>query len=445
MANRTGSGLPSTNVTGLIKDRQNRLWAGTAKGLALFQGASWRAFRFNGLGGNNCNYVAVETDGTPWVSHLTAGVSRRLDGAWQTFNQGSNGDTINNVTTIGCDPNGDVWLGTWGYGVTRRTREGSWRHYGSPPLPTPVVNVILPARSNGIYFSHWSNDYNDLLSRWDYADSTWHVIWGPNYDFRPLCLAFGDDGKLWVGTYGKPNYNGVYRQALDGKWDNWTTMNSGLPSNKVNALAIDNGGWVWAGTDNGLARYAGAAFLPVPNPDLGSKITAITVDRENNKWIGTDRGLFLLTWDGWWFVYNQRDAYGTGSRLLSDNVSFIAAAPRDASGDDIYVATDRGLNIIRCRASGDQSADQPVVAPNPLTMASGTPVMLSRLPDRAAVRVYTLDGRLIASATGPAAPAHQLFLRFGAELPKDLPSGIYLIHITAAAGPTSTLKLVILR
>lgn len=440
------AGLPSTDVRSLVVDAQQRLWAGTAAGLARFGGATWAGYRLAGIGGNNCTAVAVGTAGEAWVSHPSSGVSEFDDGIWQVYSQSTTGCPIDQVRDICCDPVGDVWFGSDGHdvGLSRLTSTGIWRNYAAPVLPTDFVFAIAPAGPDAVYLAQWAApSENDLVIRWDRRDSTWRSVWGPEYQIRPTCLAAGGDGSLWIGTYGKGS-KGVYRRSAVGTWQNWTATNSGLPNNKVNAIALDHTGRAWAGTDDGLARFDGTTFLPVSHGDLPSMITALAVDQAGNTWIGTDRGLRLRAWDGGWSSFTQRDLGGNGSRLLSDYVAGIAVAARDAAGNDIYVATDRGLNIIRCRADVAAAA-RTTIAPNPWVPGTGSPLMLARLPDRAKVRIYTVDGRLVATAAGPAAPSHQLFLRLGDGLPADLPSGIYLVHLGGSGTAAEVLRLAVVR
>lgn len=442
------NGLPSTDVRDLVVDGEQRLWAGTAAGLARFGGASWTAHRMAGLGGNNCTAVAVGTDGAAWVAHPPTGVSRLRAGSWEAFSPSTTGCPIGQVQDICCDRAGDAWFCSGGNdagsGVTRYTASGIWRNYAWPALPTNFVFAIAAADPEYLYFAHWDHpSLNDLVIRWDRRDSTWQPVLGPAYLMRPNCLALGGDGSLWVGTH-EMEYKGVYRRSPDGTWRNWSKANSALPGDKVNAIAIDRIDRPWAGTDEGLARFDGTTFLPVSHRDLSGKVTALAVDRSGNAWIGTDRGLHLRTWDGHWAWFTQRDLGGNGSRLLSDYVAGIAVAARDAAGEDILVATDRGLSVISCRAVA-AAVPRSTVAPNPWVPGAGSPLMLGRLPDRAAVRIYTVDGRLVATAAGPAAPAHQLFLRLGAGLPEDLPSGIYLVHVSGREAAAEVLRLAVVR
>ncbi len=443
------AGLPSADVRTLALDWQQRLWAGTAAGLARNDGPAWAPFVFGGLGGNNCQAVAAGEGNLPWVAHPPNGVSRFRDGSWQAYTQATTGCPINQVRAVACDGLGDTWFCSGGNdagsGVSRCTRDGIWRNYAAPGLPTNFVFAITAAGPDFLYFAHWGHpSLNDLVIRWNRRDSSWQTVWGPAYLMRPNCLAAGDDGSLWIGTH-EMEIKGVHRLLPDGTRQNWTTANSALPGDLINAIALDRAGRPWVGTNSGgLARFDGATFLTVAPGVLPLKITSLATDRSGNAWIGTDRGLHLRSWEGRWSSFTRRDLGANGSRLLSDYVTGIAVAARDGNGEDVYVATTRGLNVIHCRSA--VAADvQTTIAPNPWIPGKGSPLMLGRLPDRSTVRIYTVDGRLVATAGGPAAPAHQLYLRLGDGLPGDLPSGIYVVHIAAPGRPAATLRLAVLR
>src|SRR4028119_1951521 len=78
------------------------------------------------------------------------------------------------------------------------------------------------------------------------------------------------------------------------EWAVYTTANSPLPDNQIQAIALQKSGVKWVGTKNGLARFDGHAWyiystansgLPSPN------ITAIVAGKTNDIWIGTDKEL----------------------------------------------------------------------------------------------------------------------------------------------------------
>jgi PAS domain S-box-containing protein len=79
--------------------------------------------------------------------------------------------------------------------------------------------------------------------------------------------------------------------------DVWLTGN-GLPQNSVLALAQTPDGYLWIGTENGLARFDGVRFVTFDRrntPALKSnEIDTLLVDHKGNLWIGTHGG--GLTW-----------------------------------------------------------------------------------------------------------------------------------------------------
>ena len=79
--------------------------------------------------------------------------------------------------------------------------------------------------------------------------------------------------------------------------DNWQIAD-GLPQNTVQALARTPDGYLWIGTQEGLARYDGARFVvfePGNESAISTKnITALHVDKAGTLWIGTRSGLAVF-------------------------------------------------------------------------------------------------------------------------------------------------------
>src|SRR6185436_832232 len=73
----------------------------------------------------------------------------------------------------------------------------------------------------------------------------------------------------------------------------WTTE-SGLPQNSVHAIAQTPDGYLWIGTQEGLARFDGARFVVFDRHRMAggtsNAIQALHVARDGSLWIGTTRG-----------------------------------------------------------------------------------------------------------------------------------------------------------
>jgi ligand-binding sensor domain-containing protein len=81
----------------------------------------------------------------------------------------------------------------------------------------------------------------------------------------------------------------------------WTTEN-GLPQNSALAIAQTPDGYLWLGTENGLARFDGVRFVTFDKrntPALKSnEIHALLVDQRGDLWIGTHGGGLVVLSQG---------------------------------------------------------------------------------------------------------------------------------------------------
>src|SRR5262245_57773932 len=83
------------------------------------------------------------------------------------------------------------------------------------------------------------------------------------------------------------------KQLADYTVTTWTDKD-GLPSGRVRALAQDQRGYLWLGTDNGVIRFDGIRFVPwdalglpaVPHATVSTLLSA----RDGSLWIGFEVG-----------------------------------------------------------------------------------------------------------------------------------------------------------
>lgn len=100
------------------------------------------------------------------------------------------------------------------------------------------------------------------------------------------------------------------------------SVESGLPQISVTAIAQDSQGFIWLGTQNGLARFDGVhfdVFNTANTPAFSSNlITALYIDRQHRIWIGTVNGLMR---------YQQGQFTRVDKQPLQGNVTGIAELP----------------------------------------------------------------------------------------------------------------------
>jgi ligand-binding sensor domain-containing protein len=89
--------------------------------------------------------------------------------------------------------------------------------------------------------------------------------------------------------------------ALDPKGSSYLradfTVEQGLPDNEVNAITQTRNGFLWVGTDGGLARFDGEHFTQIRLRSGKSKevlVSYLLTAADGALWVGTDSGLAYI-------------------------------------------------------------------------------------------------------------------------------------------------------
>jgi streptogramin lyase len=115
------------------------------------------------------------------------------------------------------------------------------------------------------------------------------------------------------------NINNYIKELRDtSEWIDYQVFNSGIQSNSLTAIAIDNMNMKWIGTlDKGLIKYDEVNFIDFNTTNSSipaNKINCIALDNQNRVWVGTDFGIGIFNGSGW-ITYNRSNS-GLTSELI---------------------------------------------------------------------------------------------------------------------------------
>ncbi len=273
-------GGPVSAVSFLFCDREDMMWAGTARGLMRIAPDGTTSL----LPREGDIYLAATEDreGDLWLGTASSGLAVLRDRKFFTLTA-REGLTQEDVLALAQAPNGHVGVGTNGGGLN------VWRDGKFHPLTTAqrlssnVVLTVAAAPNSDVWVG--TPDGLDLL-REGQVVRAFTTADGLADDFI-RSLHFGPQGALWIGTsHGLSRY-------VNGRFTTWTTLD-GLGSDLIGAMANDRNGNLWIGTLGGLTRFRDGQFRNFTTKDgLSSDvITSLYADHDGVLWIGTnDAGL----------------------------------------------------------------------------------------------------------------------------------------------------------
>jgi branched-chain amino acid transport system substrate-binding protein len=310
-------GLPSDHVF-TIRIDGDRIWAGTTNGLALYENGRWRSF---GTADGLPHRVVLSVDVSPrtgdvWIGTM-GGLARYSAGRFDVFTQINSGLTNNFINNVRCDPDEDtLWVAT-AMGVSRyHLRTGEWTTFNqeNAPFHEPWMYGVTMGNGN-VYVGAWGAGILELNK----STGVWREYRDPDKEFD-LDL-YADDG----------------------------------PVSDVTSTVDFGAGMLWQGSYVGLTRYDGREWRSYYKEDSGLAGNFVNFLRSQGRfaWIATDQGLSFTDGDGWATYNRRKDGRGEvrffqGGKPLETRSIGTAIADDftlgvDARGDDVWVATGRGV------------------------------------------------------------------------------------------------------
>ncbi len=291
-------------------------------------------------------------------------------------------DTDIRVGALGYDTLGNVWVACSNASsnyLSVLKPGGVWQAFDFSSVPSvqqvqnPVITQMLVTKSN----------------------AKWMIISGMGI------LVYQDNG-----TFGQPN-------AGNAILINTTKGNGDLPSSDVSAMAEDQNGSIWVGTNACVVVFYSPDNVLDGNHDWDADsvyvtqngytqvlmqnqtTTAIAVDGANRKWIGTaGGGVFLMSADGTQQIYNFTTA---NSPLISNNINCININPING---EVFIGTDQGIVSFRSTATGSYSSFTNVYAyPNPVPHGYDGVIAITGLVANSDVKITTINGQIVYHTT----------------------------------------------
>ncbi len=310
----------SNHVNEIYFDADETLWLATENGLFLFSTKTglFRPFQLTQTDRPFFNIevlsVLEDRSGIFWIGTLSGLYKADSKGKFKTFRLSNFFEdmpaSIDVVASIEITDDDDLWIGTWGAGIFRISRN----HGGIQEFSTRMA-----ARNRGI-----SNDFVHAILQ-------------------------DRDGRILIGTR-----NGV--DYFDEKSNTFISfcnlVNPGacdiFRGNRVNEIIQDSNGAYWFATNNGLHRFSGRnveSFYANPGNDNSipsDLVRSIIEGGDGFYYIGTDDGLVKFDYENGIFTRYLRKQRDVETFSISNNE--ITRLHEDNSGN-LWVGTISGLNL----------------------------------------------------------------------------------------------------
>ncbi len=367
-----------------------------------------------------------------------------------------------------------------------------------------VCTKVDPANHNITYVGTWGKglikfENSELTTIYNQTNSTLRPWIAAEYLTLVSGLDFDSDGNLWVANSGSPELLSVMMK--DGTWKSFnlggglsgidisklmidhqnqkwifkrkegflivfndgntlddptddkakvlssSTGNGAIPGTGVFAMATDQDGEVWIGSDKGICVFSnpelifepGANFdahqILVPRNDGSGladylleteQVTAIAVDGANNKWVGTERaGLFQFSPDG---LKELHHFTAENSPLLSNSIIDIVI--NDAG--EVFIGTTNGIISYKGEATPGKPTNDDVYAyPNPVRENYTGPIAIKGLVNNADVKITDSYGNTVYATKSEGG---QAIWNGYTQDGHQVGSGVYLVFVTNSDG-----------
>ncbi|MBS1252022.1 MAG: hypothetical protein MAG451_01058 [Anaerolineales bacterium] len=321
-------GLAADDVRDVLIDHAGRVWLSTVNGVSVYDAGNWTVHTTVSnpwLVSNDAGVMAVDRADRVWISHQERGQFTMFDGAWHTYtiDGAIQALTVNpadgNVwaaTNRLCDPTGTCrGGGAWAFDG------GAWhqRYRAADGIADDDVNSLAFGADGRLWLGHTLSNRTVVSRRngsgWTIYETVREAI---EADFNSV-VTTQTPSDLWTAAAGRVwtrHLGAVHGYAPDAGWEALYTGSRALNSNHTRAIATDEAGRIWVGAErmfDGEAHVGGGInvwdgnqwthYTAENSPLLDDFIAAITVGR-GKVWVETLTGFSHFA-DGAWTSYTD--------------------------------------------------------------------------------------------------------------------------------------------
>ncbi len=367
--------IPNT-VRGIAEDHEGNMWFGSRGGGVCRMEAAAVSHELeppvfthyqekDGLIGRYINNMHVDRQGNIWFATGGDGLtkfSKAVENGFEkefftnyTEKDGLGGETVFEIEE---EENGDLWIGSYGGGITKLSRtvvdgvevETFTVHTEDDGLSTNEGGPHLVDKAGNIWSMAWGEGVSIIRNR---PFRNYTLKDGLPYD-RVYAVAEDNAGAIWVGTDGggaRKLMLGGDRNAQVSSYFSYPTEGD-LSNGGFYNILKDQTGRIWFGDYAVSVLELGAqankrAFdrteyvteYSYSNDELlGGRVTALMEDHLGNMWVGSSRGLTKLIRNG--PEKGSTFLYDEEEGLIEENINTVL---EDVDGT-VWIGTDAGLS-----------------------------------------------------------------------------------------------------
>lgn len=354
---KSSDGILSDYIRDIKSSSDGVVWFATSDGIMKYDGTSFTNIASDGMSDDDAKHICIKSSNEIYASTYSG--LNLYDGNAFTIIGTQDGLVDNYVKAIGQDKDGNLYFGTYDYGLSIFDgQDWSWQGESTDNLPDDNIYCIFRDSKDIL----WIGTYDGLVK---YDGTTWTTFDTNDGLAGDLIRGIGEDasGNIWLACNSKgiSKYNGIsftnyqvppsgtyiYYNSIatvgdniyvgtdddgiyyyDGStWTIYTTDNSDLVDNEVRDAFVDSKGNVWFNHDysSRITSFDGTSFTTYSTTD-GLKSTSyhnFAEDKDENLWIAS-YGEGIAKFDGSvWTFFNE------DSGLINNSVKTIFIDDKD--------------------------------------------------------------------------------------------------------------------
>lgn len=277
-------GLPSDSITALAEDHDGRLWVGTQSGLAVCQDG--RMVPFSGsqiFSGKRVTTLFCDPKGDMWAGVTGAGIYCCRHGRFSQWKDPQMDNLLRDPHCLLVDQKGRIWVGAGDSFVL--CKDGSqWRRFA---IPRRLATHYISALAEGADETVWAGSVGEGLFEFKAGKLMVVNAGGGLSDNLIEVLLVDQQGRLWVGTHGGLNLLCPNKVTV-------LSHNEGLDYGVVQGVAEIKPGIAWAIQPDGIYQWDGKTFRKLLLSQLSPQepsVNTLLAARDNSCWVAGIHGL----------------------------------------------------------------------------------------------------------------------------------------------------------